>query len=235
MTIPRILAIAVACLVLGALAGVGRPDAAHGQQAGNTDNVISVTGLGGVTTVPDRAELSFGVVSQAPTARAALTANAADARRVIAAHRSARIHAPDIQTEQISLSPRNADNGEAIIGYTASNTVSARIRDLDRAGAVIDAAVAAGANTVFGPSLSRADQTELYRTALRAAVAEARSKAQALAAAGGVSLGRVVSVVEGGGVLPVASAERGAGDVATPIEPRTQRIEAMVTVTFAIQ
>lgn len=233
MKILRIAALAALVLVAAALAGAGRPEPAQGQAAQQTDKVITVNGSGAVATVPDRAELNFGVVSQASTARAALSANATAARRVVDALRAAGVAAADLQTQQIALSPRYNEQGNDIVGYTAHTSVSARIRDLARAGAVIDAAVNAGANTVDGPSLTRSDQTELYRTALRNAVADARAKAQALAAAGNVTLGSVVSVVEAG-AAPMPVDERMAAADAPPIEPGTQRIEAMVTVTFAI-
>jgi hypothetical protein len=232
MKILRIAALAALVLFAAAVAGVGLPDAAQGQAPQATDDVITVNGSGAVATVPDRAELNFGVVSQAATARAALSANATAARRVVDALRGAGVAAADLQTQQLSLSPRYNEKGDDVVGYTAHTSVSARIRDLDRAGAVIDAAVNAGANTVDGPSLTRSDQAELYRTALRNAVADARTKAQALASAGEVRLGAVVSVVESG-AAPMPVAERAAAD-APPIEPGTQRIDAMVTVTFAI-
>jgi uncharacterized protein YggE len=234
MKIVRIAALAAVVLFAAALAGVGQPDPAQGQAAPETDDRITVNGSGAVATVPNRAELAFGVVSQAQSARAALTANAAASRRVVDALRGAGIAAADLQTAQISLSPRYSEQGEDITGYTAQTTVTAVLRALDRAGAVIDAAVSAGANTVSGPALSRTDQAELYRTALRNAVADARAKAQALAAAGGVTLGDVVSVVEaGGGPMPVAERAEVAAD-APEIEPGTQRIEATVMVSFAL-
>ena len=109
------------------------------------------------------------------------------------------------------------------------------IRELARAGAVIDAAVEAGANQVYGPSLSRGDQTELYRQALRAAVADARTRAQALAAAANLTLGRVTQVVESGSApMPVANAVKAEDASGTPIEAGTQQIVASVQVTFSV-
>jgi len=225
------LILAAGLLAAAALAGVGRPEPAV-SAAPDAEQGITVIGTGVVTSVPDRADFSFGVTSEGRTAAAALAANAAEMRRVIAAIRAAGVAADDVQTQQISLSPRYTDEGESIVGYTASNTVSARIRDLGRAGAVIDAAVEAGANQVFGPSLTRSDSNELYRTALRAAYANARAKAQALAAAAGITLGRAVDMVESGGPMPMPAAES-ARLTDTPIEPGTQEIQATVTVTFA--
>jgi uncharacterized protein YggE len=100
---------------------------------------------------------------------------------------------------------------------------------------VIDAAVNAGANQVYGLSLSHGDQDELYRQALKAAVANARANAQALASASNLSLGRVTAIVEGGGApqpVPFAAADKAMAE-STPIEPGTQQTTASVTVTFS--
>lgn len=214
-----------------ALAGIGRPEAAQSQTE-ELRNSITVTGTGVVTTVPDRAVFWFGVQSEGRTAAQALNTNAAEMRRVIAALRDAGVAAADVQTQNVSLSPRMSNDGTEVVGYTASNSVSARIRDIDRAGPVIDAAVGAGANQVSGPALVSSDQTELYRSALRAAYANARAKAQALAGAADVTLGRLLIATEAGGPAPLPT-DRTAEQ--TPIERGTQEIQATVTVTFAAQ
>jgi hypothetical protein len=109
------------------------------------------------------------------------------------------------------------------------------IPDLADVGAVVDAAAKAGANQVYGPNLSIADQTELYKDALADAFEDARDKAEAIAAAAGVSLGDVVNVVEGGAVYPMPAAEAAAADAGgVPIQPGQQEIQASLTVTFAI-
>ena len=128
---------------------------------------------------------------------------------------------------------RFGQNGEPT-GFAASNVVSTTV-DLDRAGAVIDAAVEAGANQVNGPTMSVADQGKLYRQALKAAVADARLSAETIAAAAGRSLGKVTAVVESGGSTPVPMFEKAAAsDAGTPIEAGTQQTTASVTVTFAL-
>jgi uncharacterized protein YggE len=194
---------------------------------------ITVQGTASVASVPDRAELSFGVESQAQTAKAALAANAAEMRRVLAALRAAG--ATDLKTQYVSLSPRLGEQNE-VQAYVATNSVSATVKQLGRAGAVIDAAVAAGANQVYGPTLSRGDQSDLYRQALTAAVANARESAQALAAAANVSLGRVIAIVEGGAApspMPLAAA-KAEDSVSTPIEAGSQQVSATVSVTFSV-
>ena len=214
-------------------AAAAEPERAHGLAAQLRAEGITVSGVGVVRAVPDRAEISFGVVTQGRTATQALAANDTAIRRVVAALRTAGIAAADIQTQSFSLSPRETQEGQEIQGYTAQNTVSVRLRELARAGAVVDAAVGAGANQVYGPSLSRSNARELYRDALRAAVADARSKADVLAAAAGVSLGRVAGVEEGGGGSAPVASPAADGRASAPIEPGTQEIQATVVVTFA--
>jgi uncharacterized protein len=233
----RTLRVIAAVVLLGAVAafiGVGRPEGAN-SAAGPTPGTITVNGSGSVTAVPNRASFSFGVTTQGKSASAALAANSVDIRKVIAALRSAGIAGPDIQTQSVSLSPRTSQDGETILGYTASNTVSATAKDINRAGAVVDAAVQAGANQVFGPTLTRSDANSLYQRALRAAIANARAKALTIASASHARLGRVRSVVEGSSSpIPFAAAAPKVANDSTPIEPGTQETDASVTVEFAL-
>lgn len=226
------LAIAAALLLAAAaLAGVARPEGARAVEASADGDSVTVTGSGSVASVPNRAVLSLGVDSRAATARAATTTNAREMRRVIDALRAAG--AGDISTQSVSLSAVFGENS-AVTGYTASNVVTATV-DVGRAGAVIDAAVEAGANQVWGPSLSSSDQRKLYLEALKAAVADAREKAQTLAAASGRSLGTVTEVVESGGYAPVPLMEKAAAaDSGTPVVAGPQETTASVTVTFAL-
>jgi uncharacterized protein YggE len=231
----RLLALASLAVVPALVVAAAGPERASGLAEQLRAEGITVGGTGIVRSVPDRADLSFGVLSQGRTATQALAANSTEMRRVIAAIREAGIAAADVQTQQVAIYPRFSESGEEILGYTAQNSVTARVRNLDRAGAIIDAAVVAGANQVSGPTLSRTDQSELYRNALRAGVADARTKAQAIAAAAGVTLGQVVGVQETGAESPPSPADaRAAGQEAAPIEPGTQEIQASVTVTFAV-
>lgn len=226
----RILLVAAPLVLVAALAAATLPGSAASADA--EAGGITVQGTASVASVPDRAELSFGVESQGESARAALAANATEMRRVLAALKAAG--ATDVKTQYVSLSPRLNERNE-VQGYVATNSVSATVKQLAKAGSVIDAAVGAGANQVYGPSLSRGDQSDLYRQALKAAVANARESAQALATAANLSLGRVTAIVEGGGApqpIPLAAAAK-AEDAVTPIEPGTQQVSATVTVTFS--
>ena len=223
--------LAALLLVAIALGGTLKLGGAKGTTSTTGSGGITVTGDGTVNTVPDRAEFSFGVHTESATAAVALGANGALMTKVIDAIEKAGVAKGDIQTSQVSLSPQTSADGKRITGYAADNTVTVTIRDLGSAGAVVDAAVAAGANEVSGPNLTSSDQTVLYRQALKLAMADAKAKAEAIASGGGVSLGGVTTVVEGGTptLLPAAAAGK-----ATPISPGTEQITATVTVTYAI-
>jgi len=228
----RLVLAAAAVLALGALAAaVGRPDDAGAADApAPSDRTIAVTGTGVLRSTPDRAEISFGVESEGATARAALAANAAEMRRVIDALRAAGV--TDLQTQAVVVSPRYSEQNR-VQGYVASNTVGGVIA-ADRAGATIDAAVAAGANQIYGPSFTKTDAEAQYRDALELAIRDARGRAQALAVAAGGSLGRVISVVEGS-TAPMPLAEKAAADASTPVVAGSQETTATVSVTFELQ
>lgn len=228
----RIRIAALAALAAAALAAaVTIP--ARGDANPVADRGIVVSGTGSVSAVPDRGAFSFTVASPAKTAAAAIQANAAAMRSVLAALKQTGIDPADLQTTQVSLDPRTSQDGQTIVGYTATSSVLAQLRDLFRAGTVVDAAVAAGADGVSGPSLSVGDTEKLYAQALAAAVADARAKAQALATAGTLTLGRITSIEETGAQPPPIAASPAAKDGGVPVEPGTQQIQAAVTVAFA--
>jgi uncharacterized protein YggE len=227
-------ALAAGGVLTAALVGVGRPEVAQGQTADQPATGITVTGSGSVRGAPDRADFSFGVETQGATSGEALDANSAAVQKVIDAVKGAGVADDDIQTQQVTVTPRYAENGQEIVGYSATNSVNATIRDLAQAGAVVEAAVAAGANQVYGPTFSISDQTGLYADALEKALDDARSKATTIAGAAGVSLGSIVSVVEGGQVGPPVPMAAEAADASVPIEVGQQEIVATLTVTFAI-
>ena len=227
--------VAVAALVAGvaALAGVGRPGAAHGSNA-PTGRVIVVTGTGTASAVPNEATFSFGVQTDGATARDAQAANAERMSRVIAALRGFGIAKADLQTTDVSVSPEWSSDG-TVRGYTAHNSVQVKVHRVARAGHVVDVAVGAGATESSGPTFSRADRELVYETALRNAVTQARSKAKALAAEAGVELAGVVRVSEQSSQPQVIQAYAATlARTPTPVEPGKQDTQATVTVTFAL-
>ncbi len=231
----RLALVALLLLAAAAVAGVARPDGSHAAGTPATADAlrtITVSGTGTATSTPTKATISFGVQTQDPSAKTALAQNAREMQQVLEALK--RAGAQDVQTQSVSLSPTYGDTGQ-LTGYAASNTVSATVT-FGAAGATIDAAVAAGANQVYGPSPLVGDVEAQYQKALADAVANARTHAEVLAKAVGQTLGAVTSVVEGGSAavpLPYAT-KSAAADVATPVVAGPQDTTASVTVTFAL-
>lgn len=231
--IGTVVALLAAAVALGA---VIRPGSAQGTAESAPTGGITVSGTATSRAVPDQATFSFGVQTEGASAKAALDANSARMALVIAALKRAGIAEKDLQTQDVSVMPRQNETGQ-ISGYYANNSVQALVRKLAGAGAVVDAAVGAGANQSSGPSFDQSGRDAVYRSALRAAVADARTKAQALAAESNASLGRVTRIVEGFAAEPVPMYDRAVAQSAkaeTPVEPGTQEVQATVTVTFEL-
>jgi hypothetical protein len=205
---------------------------------------LVVTGTGEASARPDVAVIAAGVVVQADTASAALAENTRAMNAVLEQLRGAGLAQEDIRTTQFAVTPlydnRPPDPQRAeaprIVGYQVSNQVSARVRDIDRLGATLDALVRAGANSIDGLQFEIADPDQVLGAARDAAVADALAKARRYAAAAGVELGEILALEEGGPYpppRPMMRAEAMAASV--PIEPGQTELAASVTVTFAIR
>jgi uncharacterized protein len=230
----RLSLVAVTCGALLLGAAVAWPDSAI-SGADQAEDGITVTAVGSVKAVPDRAELVFGVTTQGATAEEASSANAARMRRMIDALKEAGVRTEDIRTQSVSVSPRYSPEGKQLSGFTAENSVSAKVPSA-RAGEIVDLAVENGATSTSGPSFDVSDRDALYRKALADAVREARKKAEAIGTAGGVSVGDVTRVVEGAEAGSPVFLEAAARDKATttPVEPGQEEVQATLTVTFAV-
>lgn len=204
---------------------------------------LDVNASGEVTRAPDIAVVSAGVVTRAASAGSALQQAAARMARVRSALRAAGIEDRDIQTSNISLNPEyRYDNNQPprLTGYTASNTVNVRFRDIASAGKVIDALVAEGANQINGPTLT-IDKPEAALDEARAkAVAAGRARADLYARSLGLRVVRVVAVSESGSSYPapppmpmMARAEMAAAD--TKIDPGEQKLQVNLAMTFELQ
>ena len=229
-----ILLIAAVVLVAAAIAGVAQPRLGRSATP-TTGSTITVTGNGTVDVTPDQASFDFGVTTNGTTAAQALNSNSSQAHAIIDALKKAGIASADIQTSQVSLWPQTRSGGRVVTGYQASNSVEVTAA-LAKAGALVDAAVAAGANNVDGPTLDTVQKDALYNQALKQAVVQAKGKAEAIAAAAGLTLGSQLKVHEGGQATPIvygAAELAGPAKVAPPIEAGTQKIQASVTVTYS--
>jgi uncharacterized protein len=237
MKMIRIAVLALLVLGAAAVAGIGRPEAAGGAGEEAREG-ITVTGTGTAQAIPNEAQFSLGVTTKGSTAREALAANSARMERVIAALESAGVAERDIKTQDVSVGPSYDGRGSES-GYQARNSVAVQLRDLARSGEVLDAASRAGANEVYGPSLTRSNREAYEAKALESAFGNARKRAEALADAAGVRLGSVTSIVEGssGGPQPLYDmrAARAETAVGAPIEAGTEEIQTSVIVRFAIE
>jgi uncharacterized protein YggE len=206
--------------------------------------LLDVVAEGKATRVPDIATIRAGVVSQSPTAAAALSDNAQRMTRVVAALRKAGVADRDIQTAQIQLQPqyRYAENQPpAITGYQASNSVSVRFRDVAKSGSILDALVAQGANQIDGPTLSVDAADAALDEARTDAIRRARARAELYAKAAGMRVDRIVSIVENGGDQPpmpmpvMAQARMVKMADSTPLAAGEQDLRATVSVRFLLR
>ncbi len=216
------------------------PEAAAENQALRT---ITVTGEGKTTAAPDMAILNIGVQSNAETAAAALRENSSAMTATINKLKDLGVAEKDIQTSGLSIRPqydyeRNRTK-PLVIGYTASNNVTVKLRDLDDAGRVIDQAVQTGANSLGGISFTFADPKPLYEAARKDAVAVARARAELLTEAAGVNLGQVLTIQDGYAVTPSpvvqVAAMRTEADMAVPVQAGESTISANVTIVYEIR
>lgn len=214
------------------------------QAAAQTDNpsirTIQVSGRGEVTAEPDQAIVRLGVETEAITAEAALDDNNDRMTAVISATLEAGIAEEDIQTQGFNLRPvydTPEDGQPELSGYRASNIVRVTVRDLAMLGQLLDAAVAAGSNSIEGIQFEVSNQVELESAAREAAMTDAQQKAGQLTELSGAELGPVHTIIETGsaGPVSVSAAQEESLGAAVPIQPGTQTIEASVRVTWEIQ
>ncbi|MET0182351.1 MAG: SIMPL domain-containing protein [Caulobacterales bacterium] len=211
------------------------PGAAHVAPMGT---MLSISAEGKSTARPDMGTINLGVQTDGATAAAALAENSRRMNALIAALRRAGVAERDIQTSNISVNPQyvyEERQPPRLTGYQASNTVTAKVRNIDRIGAVIDAAVAAGGNTVNGVSFSHQNPDAQLDAARTDAIEEARRRAGIYARAVGMSVGRIVSISEGGGYSPpIPMPMYARADVANAAAPPVAPGEIDTTINVAV-
>lgn len=228
---------AVAGVILGSLllTGCGSDADSGGGVANDAASGITAEGTGTVSATPDTLTVRLGVHTEGATAQAALSDNNTRATALVGALQRAGVQTPDVQTSGLSIDAATAPGGGPVTGYQVDNTVTAKLHDLAKAGAVIDAAAAAAGDAVrvqqVGFSIS--DDSALRDKAREQAVQQAKAHAQQLAKAAGVSLGPLRSIREGAPSVPGPGPLRQATPTA-PIEPGQQQVDATVTVVYGI-
>jgi uncharacterized protein YggE len=231
--------IAALVLTTSALAAAQRPD----QQAALPH--IRTSAEATITTRPDQASIDIGVLSQAQTAQAAAAQNAKQVDAVLAALRKALGQSADIRTISYSVNPEYRYPREGgkpqITGYAASNIVQVKTTDLAAVGKVVDLAMQSGANTIHRLHFTLKDEQAARNQALKEAAEKARSEADAIAAALGVKIVRLLSADTGTQPpirplqdMPMAMRAEAAQAPPTPVEPGNIEVRARVTLTFEV-
>jgi hypothetical protein len=198
---------------------------------------ITVSATGSVTLVPDVARVNVGVTVTKPTVKEARDAASTAMTSIIASVKALGIDDKDLKTVSIDLSAQySTDLTPKIIGYRMSQQLQITVRDLAKAGDVVDTATANGATDVNGLWFEVGDPAGATDQARAAAIGKARTSAQAMASAAGVLLGAVVSITEGSIYYPgpVYYGPAAARDEATPVQAGTQDVQATVTMVFEI-
>jgi uncharacterized protein YggE len=241
----------VAALVLGLMVAMLGQKSATPAQAQTTPAAgpngysgITVQGTGIVILQPDVVRLNVGVQLKAATVSDAQKQSADTSAKITDALKAAGIKAEDIKTVNYSINPDYSyepNQPPKLNGYQINNTLQVTIRDVTKTGSIIDAASAAGANQINGITFTVENNTEALKQARAAAVADAKAKADQLAAAGQVQVGTVISIVEvAQNAEPVpmaalAARDSAAGSAATQIESGQLKVVVNVQVTFGIK
>lgn len=224
------------------------PQAALAQQAEPTPRII-VSGEGTAEIAPDMAVITLSVVREAETAREALDANSTAMADILAAMQGEGIEDRDLQTSNFSIEPKvvypknYSDNDREpprIVGYTVRNSLTVRIRDLDRLGTILDKSVTLGVNQGGNIAFTNDDPSQAIEEARVKAMQEAVAKAKTLTGTAGVGLGKVLEISESSyrpQPVPLARAKvaMAAESAPVPVAAGENSYSVTVNVTFALE
>jgi uncharacterized protein YggE len=214
------------------------------QAAQPVTRTMNVNGVGQIDLTPDIAYIYIGVHDESPTASEAVNANKAHTTAVIDAIKKAGVDKKDIRTTNFSIYPsQQYDPNGKVTGttYMVDNSVYVTVRNLDGLGSLLDDAISAGANNVNNIQFDVADKTAAMKEARAKAVTDAKTQAQEMADAAGITLGDIqnLSFYENSPV-PMLSGKGGGGgamaaDAAVPIQPGQLTISVNVSITYSIK
>jgi len=203
---------------------------------------FSVSGEGKEVVVSDIAEIRIGVISEGQDLRLLQKENSEKMNKIINFLKEKGIDEKDVQTENYLVSPKYdySKSPYKIVGYTISQDLKVKVRDLSRIGDILSQAVNYGANNVSGPSFTVDDKEVYLEKAREKAIKNAKEKAEKIAKTAGFRLGKIVSIIESSPFepIPVMLKEMGAGGplISQPqIEPGSQEIKVQVTITYEIK
>jgi uncharacterized protein len=209
----------------------------------SNDRWVEVSGQGSVSAAPDFAQATLGVTTTGKTAGEAMAANAKAANALVSVIKAEGVAPADIQTSDMSIAPMFSQPSpgqttpQTITGYSVSNNVSVMVRDMPRLGPLLDKAVAAGANSIYGIGFGHNNPSALLDKARPIAVADARRKAEIYASAGGARIGRLMVLTEEAGRQPPVAFSRtyaAGGAAPTPIEAGEDQLTVTVTARFEL-
>ena len=228
-------------LVIGLMSLLALPTFAQDNSA-PLRGTIRVSGTGSVNTAPDTATIVVGVTIVDTDLKTAYGKANDQVAAIIKAVQEAGVAVEDVRTfglniYQDSSYPQPTDgNTPASLRYNVSNQVSVKVKDMAKVADVINAAVDAGANNLFGLEFSVSDVKSFESQARKLALDDARAKAAELASAAGVTLGDIVSISEFSNGVPIgASARMDMGGGGAVIQPGQQQVSASLDVTFEIK
>lgn len=207
---------------------------------------LSVTGNGTVLVESDLAIVTVGVQE---TSKDVLEAQSTVNEKIAAIKQAlldAGVEESEINTDSINIYANYdySDNTEVIVGYTARNSLSVRTTDMDNVGSLIDAAFAAGANTLDNVQFTVQDDTQAREQALTMAVEDARRKADVLASAAGLQVASIESISEGGVSVydsmrnyaaDTVMAAKESGGAGTLVQAALVSVDATVSMEFELQ
>jgi uncharacterized protein YggE len=216
------------------------------------ETTLNISAEGRVDSEPDIAFITGGVREEAKTAKAAMSANAEAMQAMFNVLDNNQVDRKDVQTSNLSLQPRydyveeRGENGrttgkQVLVGYTASNQVTIKVRDLVGLGPLLDDLIDAGGNTFSGVRFALDDDTSVRNQARKSAMADALARAELYAEAADMKVHRIVTVSEGGNYNPapqpmvMARMESSRADAATPIAGGEIGYTARVDVMFQLK
>lgn len=245
----RTIAIAAALALTISLAACAAPAGAEEttvnlrQEA--APGTITVNGKAGLELAPDVAQIRIGVETNGSTPSAARQQNSEAVNATVAAVTALGVEEADIKTDSMNLWNRYDNYGNRS-GYRMSTSLTIIVRDIEKAGEVVDAAIEAGSNEMNGIDYLLSNRDQLYSDALSDAVELARQKAETLAALEGRTLGEVMSITEVSDAVATVremnlNPDVGGADEAsmnakaTTIQPGRTSVSAEVSVVFRLQ
>ncbi len=217
---------------------------------------FTVSGEGKVVAVPDVAELTFGVLTEGGKNLADLQKeNTEKINKIVSFLKEEGIDEKDIKTQYYNISPKYQSipcrpailqtypeiiapcpvSSTEIIGYSISQNLSVKVRDLNKAGDILAGAVERGANNVSGPDFTIDDPVKLQNEAREKAIKQAREKAKSMAKAGGFRVGRLISIQEGFYGPPIIYGLEAKSSAGPSLEPGSQEIISNVTLIYEIR